>query len=140
VTAEPSPATFVYVDEARIADLRRLEPEGFDLRKLIAFCEELNQSYRAQCYHAVAALTRAVMDHVTPLLACRTFSEVANNYAGTKSFKDCMKRLEDAARKIADAHLHTPVRDSEVLPTRVKVNFSNEVDVLLGEIIRRLQS
>lgn len=136
---DETPAAFVYVDEARIADLRRLDSGEFDLRKLIALCEELNQCYRAQCYHAVAALTRAVIDHVPPILGCKNFAEVANNYAGAKSFKDCMRRLEDAARKIADAHLHTQIRDSEVVPTRVQVNFSNEVDVLLGEIIRRLQ-
>ena len=136
VPTEESPAAFVYVDESRIADLRRLDPKAFDLRKLVAFCEELNQCYRAQCYHAVAALTRAVMDHVPPILGCRSFSEVVNSYAGGKSFKECMRRLEDAARKIADAHLHTQMRDSEVLPTRVQVNFSNEIDVLLGEIIR----
>jgi hypothetical protein len=139
VTPDLSPAAFVYVDEARIADLRRLESEAFDLRKLIAYCEELNQCYRAQCYHAVAALTRGVIDHVPPVFACRTFAEVANNYAGTRSFKDAMRRLEEAARKIADSHLHTPIRKSEVLPTRVQVNFSNEVDVLLSEVIRVLQ-
>jgi hypothetical protein len=143
LTSEPAsrdvfPAAFVYVDEARIAELRRLEPPDLDLRKLISLCEELNQCYRAQCYHAVAALTRAVVDHVPPIFGLRTFSEVANNYGGTKSFKECVRRLEDAARKIADAHLHTPVRNSEVLPTRVQVNFSNELDVLLGEIIRLL--
>ncbi len=139
VPPESSPAAFVYVDEARIADLRRLESRNFDLRKLVALCEELNQCYRAQCYHAVAALTRGVMDHVPPIFGYRGFAEVANNYGGTKSFKECMRRLEDAARKIADAHLHTPVRNREVLPTRVQVNFSNELDVLLGEVIRCLQ-
>jgi hypothetical protein len=139
MSPELSPAAFVYVDEARIADLRRLDPERFDLRKLIALCEELNQCYRAQCYHAVAALTRAVIDHLPPVFGWRTFGEVANSYPGTRSFKDCMRRLEDAARKIADTHLHTPVRESETLPTRVQVNFSNEVDVLLSEVIRILQ-
>lgn len=139
VTPEMTPADFVYVDEARIADLRRLESPDFDLRKLVALCEELNQCYRSQCYHAVAALNRGVIDHVAPVFGFRTFGEVVNNYSGTRSFKDCVQRLNEAARKIADAHLHTPVRASEVLPTRVQVNFSNEIDVLLGEILRLLQ-
>lgn len=140
VSPDLTPAEFVYVDEARIADLRRLESPSYDLRKLIAFCEELNQCYRSQCYHAVAALTRSVIDHVPPVFGYRTFSEVVNNYGGTQSFKDCVRRLHEAARKIADTHLHTPIRDSEVLPTRVQVNFSNEIDVLLGEVIRLLQN
>jgi hypothetical protein len=140
VTPEMTPADFVYVDESRIADLRRIETPNFDLRKLVALCEELNQCYRSQCYHAVAALNRGMIDHVAPVFGNRTFTEVVNNYGGTKSFKECVQRLNETGRKIADAHLHTPIRASEVLPTRVQVNFSNEIDVLLGEIIRLLQS
>jgi len=133
------PPAYVYVDEVRIADLRSLGDTAFDLVKLIALCEELNLCYRSQCYHAVAALTRAVMDHVPPLLGCGSFSEVANNYSGTRSFKECMQRLDQAARKIADGHLHTQVRASEVLPTRTQVNFANEVDLLLGEVVRLMR-
>lgn len=134
--AEMEPPTYVYVDDVRIADLRKVEASRFDLSKLIALCEELNICYRSQCYHAVAALTRAVIDHVPPILECKTFSEVANSYGGSRSFKDCMQRLEDAARRIADGHLHTQIRNSESLPTRTQINFSNEIDVLLGEVVR----
>jgi hypothetical protein len=132
------PAEYVFVDEVRIADLRRATSDRYDLRKLIALCEELNQAYRSQCYHSVAALTRALLDHVPPIFGVRTFAEVANNYAGSKSFKESMEHLERAARKIADMHLHTQVRQQESLPTRTQVNFSNEVDVLLAEIDRLL--
>lgn len=139
MAAAPSgPATFVYVDESRIADLRSIERTTFDLRKLIALCEELNQCYRGQCYHAVAALTRAVIDHVPPIFGCRSFAEVANNYAGSRSFKDSMRQLETSARAIGDQHLHTQIRDREVLPSRVQVDFSQVMDVLLAEITRIL--
>lgn len=136
--AEPPPPAFVYVDESRIADLRATDADNFDLRKLIALCEELNQCYRAQCYHAVAALTRALIDHIPPLLGMRSFSEVANNYAGSRSFKAGMLQLDTAARSIADQHLHAQIRSTEVLPTRVQVDFSQVVDVLLAEIVRVL--
>jgi hypothetical protein len=136
---QPAPPAFVYVDESRIADLRAIESGDFDFRKLIALCEELNQCYRSQCYHAVAALTRALIDHVPPLFGMRSFSEVANNYGGSRSFKASMQQLETAARSVADQHLHTQIRNSEVLPTRVQVDFSQIVDVLLAEIIRRFQ-
>lgn len=135
-----SPPDYVFVDESRITDLRRLSSSDFDLTKVIALCEELNQSYRSQCYYAVAALTRTLLDHVPPLFSCRTFTEVANNYSGGKSFKDCMKRLDEAARAIADMHLHAHIRQTEVLPNRTQVNFSNEADVLLAEIIRSLSA
>ncbi len=101
-------------------------------------CEELNICYRSQCYHAVAALTRTLLDHVPPTFGLRTFAEVANNYGGSKSFRECMQRLEGSARNIADMHLHTPIRHSEALPTRTQVNFSNDVDVLLAEAVRLL--
>jgi hypothetical protein len=69
-----------------------------------------------------------------------TFSEVANNYGGgSRSFKDTMQHLETAARKVADAHLHTPIRKSETLPVAQQVNFASQLDVLLSEIVRILQ-
>lgn len=136
VATTSSLPTDSFVDESRIAELRALTPTDLDTRKLVALCEELNLCYRAQCYHAVAALTRAVIDHVPPLFGKRTFSEVANNYAGAKSFQDVAKKLEDGARKVGDMHLHLVIRSREVLPTRVQVNFASELDVLLAEIVR----
>jgi hypothetical protein len=128
---------FLYVDETRIADLKRLESPDFDLRKLVVLCEELNQCYRAQCYHAVGALNRAVLDHIPPILGKRSFGEIANNYGGGgRSFRDSMKHLEESARAIGDNHLHSQIRQQETLPTRVQVNFSQDLDVLLGELIR----
>jgi hypothetical protein len=47
-----------------------------------------------------------------------------------------MQHLDNSSRSIADAHLHTQIRSKESLPTQTQVNFTNDVDVLLGEIIR----
>ncbi len=133
-----SPAEYVFVDEVRIADLKRANTSRYDVRKLIALCEELNQCYRAQCYHAVAALTRTLLNHVPPIFELNSFSEVANNYNGGKSFRECMQHLEGAARKIADLHLHSPIRKEEALPSRTQVNFAPELDLLLAEVVRLL--
>ena len=65
-----------------------------------------------------------------------TFAEVTNNYKGSKSFKDSMKNLENSSRKIADAYLHNRIRKKESLPNENQVNFSHDLDVLLGEIVR----
>lgn len=46
------------------------------------------------------------------------------------------QNLENSYRKIADALLHQKIRKSESLPTKVMVDFSSDVDVLLAEIIR----
>lgn len=84
-------------------------------------------------------LVRSILDHVPPEFSCKSFSEVANNYAGSKSFKQSMAHLENSSRKIADAHLHTQIRKTESLPNKTQVNFTNDLDVLLAEIARILR-
>lgn len=138
-SADTAPATANMpnlIDEERLDQLRSLQKSEFDYSRLLQICEELNTSYRHQAYHAVAALTRALLDHVPPIFGVRNFAEVANNYAGSKSFKDAMDHLQNSARKIGDAHLHTQIRGAEVLPVGTQVNFSNSLDFLLSEIVR----
>lgn len=81
-------------------------------------------------------LTRAILDHVAPVFARRNFDRVVANYAGGRSFKDAMEHLNEASRKVADALLHMPMRSSEVLPTAQQVDCRQQLDVLLGEIVR----
>jgi len=84
----------------------------------------------------IAVLTRTIIDHIPPLLGMEKFSEVANNYQSTKSFKESMKHLQDSMRKISDSVLHTTIRKKESIPTFIQVNFSADLDVLFGEIVR----
>lgn len=125
------------IAESRIAELRAISSPDFDFRKLIQLCEEINKVYKEGCYFATAMLTRGLLDHVPPVFGFKTFSEVANNYAGGgKSFYETMQHLENASRKVADAHLHMPIRKSETLPTAQQVNCGQQLDVLLSEIVR----
>jgi len=124
------------VNPQRIQQLKEIRNGKFDLSKLIRMCEEINMCFAGECYLTVAMLTRAIVDHVPPIFAVNTFAEVANNYAGTKSFKESMQTLDSSSRKIADQHLHTKIRESEVLPNATQVDFSQPLDVLLGEIVR----
>jgi len=125
------------ISDTRIAELRALSSTQFDFRKLIRFCEEMNTTYSEGCYFATAMLTRGLLDHVPPLFGKSTFSEVANNYnGGGRSFKETMLHLENATRKVADAHLHMPIRKSETLPVAQQVNCAAQLDVLLSEIVR----
>src|SRR5205823_11912271 len=103
--------------------------------KLVRMCEEINICFTGECYLAVAMLTRAILDHIPPVFGVDTFTKVANNY-GTKSFKASMQTLDNSSRKIADEHLHSQIRKAEVLPNPTQVNFSQPLDVLLGEIVR----
>jgi hypothetical protein len=120
------------IADSRIAELGALSSPDFDFRKLVRLCEEINKAYSEGCYFATAMLTRGLLDHVPPVFGFKTFSEVANNYAGGgKSFKETMQHLENAARKVADAHLHMPIRKSETLPTAQQVNCGQQLDMLL---------
>ncbi len=127
-----------FVSETRIAQLRALAPAPFDLRKLIRLCEEINIAYTGGALLATAMLTRAILDHVPPIFKVLTFSQVANNYKGVRSFKETMDRLDKPARKIADGYLHGPIRAKETLPEPQQVNFAAEIDALLAEIVRIL--
>jgi len=82
-----------------------------------------------------------MLDHIPPIFQYNKFSEVANNYGkGGKSFKESMERLENSSRKIADGYLHSQIRSKEILPNDTQVNYSNDIDLLLSEIIRLLSS
>lgn len=131
------PGNLTLIAESRLVELHALSPAQFDFKKLIRLCEEINTAYSTGCYFATAMLTRGLLDHVPPLFNKSTFNEVANNYSGGgKSFRDAMQHLENAARKVADAHLHMPIRKSETLPTAQQVNSAVQLDLLLSEIVR----
>lgn len=127
----------LYVSKSRIAELRQIRSPDFDLRRLIRLCEELNRCFGASSFFATAALVRTIINHVPPLFGARTFAEVANNIGG-KSDKKSLLRLETASRDISNSALHQQIQKKEVLPTAIQVDFKNELDVLLGEIVRRL--
>jgi hypothetical protein len=133
-----SPATELhFIADTRLAELRKLVSAQFDFKKLIRLCEEINTAYSEGCYFATAMLTRGLLDHVPPVFGFKSFSEVANNYGGGgRSFKETMHHLENATRKVADAHLHMPIRKSETLPVAQQVNCAAQLDVLLSEIVR----
>lgn len=130
-----------FVAPERIEELKSLSPNsGYDLSRVLRLCEELNIVSRRQCHMATAVLVRALIDHIPPIFGKRTFQEVANNYAGTKSFLATAKHLDESSRKIADGLLHTQVRKTESLPTATQVDFKQSLDVVLGEVIRLLKA
>lgn len=125
-----------YVAEQRIAGIASLKSERFDYSKLAQILMELNFANLNSCTYSVAYLLRAIIDHVPPLFGCESFSQVAANYSGTKSFKKSMEQLQLSLRNISDGLIHTQIRPKEDAPTKVQVDFRNQLDQLLGEIIR----
>lgn len=137
VVPQAKPTQSEYVASERIEALEELDTRRFDLRKLVRLCEELNDCWARDNCFAVAALLRSLLDHVPPIFGHNTFKEVANNFAG-RSTKNVLLKLEESCREISNSLIHGPIRRCEILPTRVRVNFSHELDVLLGEICRLL--
>ena len=138
-TESPLTISDHYVHPDRIKELSIIQNANFDLTKLIRMCEELNICYSNGAILAVAMLVRSILDHVPPIFNQASFKGVANNYGGAKSFKGSMLILENSSRKIADSFLHVQIRPKEALPTETQIDFRNDMDVLLQEIVRVLK-
>jgi hypothetical protein len=128
-----------YVDTSRLAELRSLRKQQWDVTRLIRLCEELNSAHNNGCLMSVTMLVRAIVDHVPPIFECKSFTEVANNVTGAKSFKGSMEHLNQSLRNVADAYLHLQIRPRESLPAPSQVEFSADLDVLLAEVVRLLK-
>lgn len=126
-----------YVSPNRVDELRSLPKGKWDCTRLIRMVEELNDAYERGNFVTVSMLVRAIKDHVPPIFSASNFAGVFNN--SPKSLKGNLERLENSLKHIADGQLHSHIRISEVLPTDVQVDFRNDLDVLLGEVVRILK-
>lgn len=128
-----------YVNKKRIKELATIKSEKYDFKKLISLCNELNMAHGNGAVYSCAMLLRAILDHVPPIFGCQNFTEVANNYGSGRSFKKSVKYLDNSSRNIADQYLHAQIRVKEATPTPTQVDYSNDLDVLLSEIVRVLE-
>ena len=128
----------VFIGLDRLEELNKIHSNDFDLTKLVRFCEQLNGAYASEWYLTTSMLQRAILDHVPPIFGFNTFTKVANNYKGDRTFKLFAKRLDDTSRKISDKYLHSPIRKTEVFPNPTQIDFKQEFDYILAEIIRIL--
>jgi hypothetical protein len=83
-------------------------------------------------------LLRAILDHIPPVFGAPSFRQFASSIAG-KSIKASMERLDKSSRDISDRWLHEQIRKAESLPTTTQVDFRQDLDVLLGEVVGKLQ-
>ena len=124
-----------YVDLKRIDEISNISASEFDFTKLVALLKELNIAYYNGLYFSIPPLVRAIIDHIPPVFSKVNFKEVCGS-CGTKSFKENMNILDKSSRKIADSYLHSQIRRNETLPNKTQINFKNDLDVLLQEIVR----
>jgi hypothetical protein len=132
-----TPAATPYVSLTRIDELRGIGSTEWDLRRLVRLCEELNAAFAGGNFLSVAMLLRAIADHVPPIFSAKSFGEYASSIA-RRSHKGSMGHLQGSLRHIADSVLHDQVRQKESLPTDSQVDFRQDLDVLLGEVVRTL--
>jgi hypothetical protein len=133
--SKPKLKTDSFVDSSRIEEIIEIKNRNFDFTKLIALLKELNFAYENECFLTVPLLIRAIIDHIPPIFGKDNFKEVCGNY-GTLSFRENITHLEKSSRKIADSFLHVQIRNKETLPNKTQINFHQNLDVLLGEIVR----
>ena len=133
VAVEEGGEYFINLD--RIKELSEIKSDEFDFSRLLQLCHEINDNYSRNNYLSVAMIGRSIINHVPPLFGFDTFNQVANNY-GNRSFKGVMNHLNNTMRSIADSYLHDTIRKKENVPNSNQVNFSQDLDVLLSEIIR----
>lgn len=126
-----------YIAVGRIEQLQNSDTSEWDTRKLVRLCQELNSAHAAANYISTALLVRSIIDHVPPIFGQKDFKNMAAHH-GTKSFKASMSHLQDSMRKIADSFLHEQIRTRETLPNANTVEVRRDLDVLLGEVVRKL--
>jgi hypothetical protein len=133
----PTGDSLGYINKHRIDSLKIIKDKEFDFSRLILLCEEINRSYPKDRI-ATIALIRTILNHVPPIFDpnFNSFKEVVSNYSWGKSIKGSMENLENSSRNIADHHLHKKIEKNEILPTPNQVDFSQDLDVLLAEIIK----
>lgn len=134
ITEKSDPAPYGYVSKARIEALKSIKGSIFDLRKLIRLCEEVNLCHKHDCSIAVASLVRTITNHVPPIFGCKSYATYVSQCSAGRSVRSSLERLDKNLRDIADNHLHEVMRAHANLPTAMQVNFSPELDVLLGEV------
>jgi hypothetical protein len=103
----PSPSRYV---NAQVVDAIRAKQgqSTFELTKLLGLIDELNDNYARQNSYAAHALLRAILDHIPPILGCKDFAAVANNYSWGRTDKRYMAKLADF-RDQADDALHRQI-------------------------------
>jgi hypothetical protein len=146
--AEPVSAEITsYADEKIVDALRSKTANGkFDLTKLLALIDELNENYANENTYACLALIRAIMDHVPPILGCKNFEEVASSYPGWRSSSKSNRVSTNQSymqnlltyKKNGDDAMHRPASPHEDLLTMADVPSRVWVNVLLRECAAKL--
>jgi len=132
----PSPSPYI---NAQVVDMigAKQGQSAFDVIKLLGLIDELNENYARQNTYAAHALLRAVLDHIPPILGCKDFAAVANNYSWGRTDKRYITKLADF-RDQADDALHRQISPKPDVLDFDDMPGSVYVDRLLQECADKL--
>lgn len=128
-----------YVSPERLASLKEIQHQTFDLSRVIALLQEINDCARARNLHSVALLLRALIDHTAPVFGARSFKEFLSNSPLSRSLKKNLDLLDSTLRNIADLFLHDHISGRALLPTELQVDFRQPLDQFLGHLVGQLK-
>lgn len=128
----------IYFAKERIAELKKIK-STFDVSKIVLILNEVNFCYQNSCYLSVSSLLRMLIDHIPPIFWFNSFQEAINSYKFSRSDKKNMEHLLWWLKNISDCNLHGQINNKEVLPTIQTIEFRADFDVLLKNIILKLE-
>jgi hypothetical protein len=136
--APPAQIASPYVDAKVVAAIQAKDGQStFDVTKLLSLIAELNDNCARSNTYASHALLRGLLDHIPPILSCKNFEEVANNYHWPQTDKKYLKQLA-AFRAQGDDALHRQISADADLLGFDDMPKSVCVDRLLLECAKKL--
>ena len=88
----------------------KAELSAWKCDKLLQLIRELDDNYASKNAYATHTLLRAILDHVPPILGCKSFNEVASSYKWSRTDGAYMKHLQSFKAQGDDA-LHRPISE-----------------------------
>lgn len=144
-----------YLNEGLVKRLERASKNTFDTSKLVRLCHELNHAWQSEAWFSVAYLTRAIVDHIPPVIPigkgqfAANFDQVANNYSRApgptgvlrtkRSFKQIASNLNLAMKPQANAAIHNQISEARQELTEQQVDFRADLSGVLLEIAELLE-
>ncbi len=132
--------SLTFISQTRIDELKKLNSSKFDLSRLVSFCEELNLNSTNNAVFSVVNLQRTIINYVPSIFGYSSFGQLLAQYPFPKSVKKSLDNLNNSMKNIADYHNHVQASETDSLPTMTQVDFSNDLDVLLSEVCKKLKT
>lgn len=130
----------LYFSKSKIDEFKNISNQNFDLSKIIRILEEVNICYQNECYLWVSSLLRMLLDHIPPTFWKPNFESVVAENNFSKSDKENMKHLLWSSKNISSWILHGQISWKEVLPNKTTIEFRPDFDILLKNIIIKLNN